>query len=138
MTERFFIDTNILYYAHDLSAGSKHSIAQRLLKEAIETDRGVLSTQVLQEFFVISTSKLKLEAAIARRHIELLLSLDVVDIRSEMILRAIDLHRLHDFSFWDALVIEAALAAGCRKLYSEDLQHGRTIEGIRIENPFRS
>lgn len=75
-------------------------------------------------------------ADIARRKVELLARLDVVSIQPSLILDAIDLHRLHSLSFWDALILRAAAASGCRRLLTEDLQSGRTIAGVQIENPF--
>ena len=97
---------------------------------------GVLSTQVLQEFFVASTRKLGVPAEIARRKVELLSRLDVVTIQPSLILDAIDLHRLHSLSFWDALILRAAAASGCRRLLTEDMHSGQVIAGAKIENPF--
>jgi predicted nucleic acid-binding protein len=136
VTERCFLDTNILVYADDRDAGPKKATAQSILKEALTTASGVLSTQVLQEFFVVATKKLGVDAEVARRKVELLSTLDIVKIDVEEVLAAIDLHRLHSISFWDALIVRCAATAGCARLLSEDLQHGRTIVGVRIENPF--
>jgi predicted nucleic acid-binding protein len=133
---RRFLDTNILLYADDLDAGPKRERAQNILRDAIRSGEGVVSTQVLQEFFVISTRKLGVDPAVARRKVELLGEIDLVEIDLGLILAAIDLHRLHAFSFWDALVVRAAVVAGCQTLWTEDLQHGQVIEGLRIENPF--
>jgi predicted nucleic acid-binding protein len=96
-----------------------------------------VSLQVLEEYFAISTRKLGVDAAIARRKVELFSQLAMVATRLEDVLAAIDLHRLHQFSFWDALVIHSALQAGCSRLYSEDLQHGRRVDGVEVVNPFR-
>lgn len=136
MSRRVFIDANVLVYADDLDAGPKNALAQKLVTDALTDGTGVLSTQVLQEFFSISTRKLGVAADVARRKVELLSSLEVVRLDVDVILSAIDLHRLHSFSFWDALIIQAAANAGCARALSEDLQHGRTILGVRIENPF--
>lgn len=136
MSGRFFIDTNVLVYADDLDAGPKNAVARALIAEALTEGTGVLSTQVLQEFFSIATRKLHVAADVARRKVELLASLEVVRIDVDAILAAIDLHRLHSLSFWDALIIQSAANAGCARLLSEDLQHGRTISGVRIDNPF--
>lgn len=137
MSERVFVDTNILVYADDLDAGTKREVAQDLLKEAITTRTAVFSTQVLQEYFVVATRKLGVESARARRKVELLATSDVVRVDVPEILGAIDLHRLHGLSFWDGLIVRSAATAGCKRLLSEDLQHGRVLEGVRIENPFR-
>lgn len=137
-TERVFLDTNVLIYADDLDAGDKRQIARGLLGQHLLEGTASVSTQVLQEFFVVATRKLGVEPARARRKVELLEQLDVVTVSHPMILGAIDLHRLHDISFWDALILKAATVAGCTRLLTEDLQSGRQIDGIRIENPFAS
>jgi predicted nucleic acid-binding protein len=137
MTARCFVDTNVLIYADDLSAGPKQDRARELIREMMRNKTGVLSLQVLQEYFAVATRKLGLSATAVRRRIELVSRLDVVILGVEDVLAAIDLHRLHNFSIWDALVIRAALNAGCRILYSEDLQEGRRIEGMEVVNPFR-
>jgi predicted nucleic acid-binding protein len=133
---RFFLDTNVLVYADDLDAGEKREVAREILREALSSQTGVVSTQVLQEFFVIATRKLGVEAAIARRKVELLSSLDLVLVRLDLILGAIDLHRLHEISYWDALILKCASAAGCTRLISEKMHHGQVLDGVRIENPF--
>lgn len=135
MSERFFLDTNILLYAADGDAGDKQARAQSILHRALTTGLGVLSTQVLQEYFVVATRKLQVGAADARRNVELLATLEVVSIDVERILGAIDLHRLNAISFWDALIVRCAATAGCRTLLSEDLQHGQVLDGVRVENP---
>ena len=138
MSGRVFLDTNILVYADDLDAGAKRERAQEILQDALTTGSGVVSTQVLQEFFVITTRKLGVEASIARRKVELLSRLDVVLVRLDLILGAIDLQRLNQISFWDALIVKCAAAAGCPRLVTEDLAHKQLIDGVQIENPFRS
>ena len=138
MAERVFVDTNVVLYADDLDAGDKREKAQSLLYELYVDGNGVISTQVLQEFFVASTRKLGVPADVARRKVELLSRLDVVSIRPALILDAIDLHRLHSLSFWDALIVRAAAASGCQRLFTEDMQPDRTIAGVKIENPFAS
>jgi len=137
MTARCFVDSNILIYADDRSAGPKRDRARELIRESMAAGTGVLSLQVLQEYFAVATRKLGISADSARQRIELLSRLDVVILGVEDLLAAIDLHRLHRFSIWDALVIRAALNAGCRVLYSEDLQDGRRIDGLEIVNPFK-
>lgn len=136
MKERVFVDTNVLVYADDLDAGEKAQRARELVGEVFREQNGVLSTQVLQEFFVVTTRKLGVDPELARRKLELLATLEVVSIQVPHILHAIDLHRLHSVSFWDALILACAAAAGCTRLWSEDLQDGAVIAGVRIENPF--
>lgn len=133
---RRFLDTNVVVYADDLDAGEKRTKAQEILKDALASGEGVVSTQVLQEFFVIVTGKLGVDPALARRKVELLAEMDLVGIDLDLLLDAIDLSRLHAFSLWDALIVRAAAAAGCGVLLTEDLQHGQVVYGVRIENPF--
>lgn len=97
-----------------------------------------MSTQVLQEYFVKATGKLRLPADEVRARVEQLAQLEVVLVRPDLILGAIDLHRLSRISFWDALIVRCASAAGCGRLLTEDLNHGQLIDGVRIENPFAS
>lgn len=137
MSVRSFFDTNVLLYADDEGAGAKQSIALDLYAEHRRGGTGVVSTQVLQEYFNGATKKLGLKAEHARRKIELYALLHVAVIGVPDILAAVDLHRLHGFSIWDALVVRAAKQAGCALLLSEDLQHGREVDGVRIVNPFR-
>jgi len=137
MTARCFVDTNVLVYADDRSAGPRRERARQLIRETMASGSGALSLQVLQEYFAVATRKLGLSAAAARRRVELFSKLDVVILGAEDILAAIDLHRLHALSIWAALVIRAALNAGCRTLYSEDLQDGQRIDGLEVVNPFR-
>jgi predicted nucleic acid-binding protein len=123
-------------YADDQDAGDKQLRAQQLLVPLMASGTAVISTQVLQEFFCIASRKLGLASEHVRARVENLARLDVVLLRPEIILSAIDLHRLRPISFWDALIVRAATVAGCCRLLSEDLQHGELIDGVRIENPF--
>jgi predicted nucleic acid-binding protein len=137
MSVRSFFDTNVLVYADDDDAPDKQQRARDLFREHRREGTGVVSLQVLQEYFVTVTKKLKVDPRRVRREVELLAEFDVVSPRVEDILAAVDLHRLHGFSFWDGLILRAAQQAGCRVLLSEDFQHGREIDGIQISNPFR-
>lgn len=136
MKARVFLDTNILLYADDLDAGAKRVRAQEVLRKSIEAGTAVLSTQVLQEYFVAATRKMGVEVGAARRKVEVLSRLDMVIVQPDLILAAIDLHRLHAISFWDALIIRAAASAACGRLLTEDLGHGSTIDGVLVVNPF--
>jgi predicted nucleic acid-binding protein len=136
MSARSFFDTNICVYADDKSAPAKQRRAVELIVEHRRDRSGVVSLQVLQEYFVTVTRKLHLDPAIARRKVELLAEFDVAAPGLPDILAAIDLHRLHNVSFWDALVLRSAQQAGCSVLFSEDMQSGRVVDGIRIINPF--
>lgn len=137
MNARSFFDTNILVYADDKRAPAKQSRAIDLVAEHRRDGTGVVSLQVLQEYFVTVTRKLNVDSPLARRKVEILSEFDVVVPEVADILAAIDLHRLHAFSFWDALVLRSAQQAGCSVLLSEDFQHDRTIDGIHVVNPFR-
>ncbi len=136
MSGRSFFDSNVLVYTDDQDKPDKQRIALQLIESARVSRRGVLSTQVLQEYFVATIRKLKVPATVARRKVEIFSRFDLVQIDTEDILAAIDLHRLHQFHFWDSLIIRAALRSGCSILYSEDLQAGRRINGLEIVNPF--
>lgn len=138
MNVRSFFDTNVLIYADDADQPEKRSIAAALLNVHRHDRTGVLSIQVLQEYFVVATRKLRIDAAAARRKVELLSDFDVVVPEVEDVLAAIDLHRLHGFSFWDALLVRSASRSGCRVLLTEDLQHLRELDDVKIVNPFRS
>jgi len=136
MSARSFFDTNILVYADDKSAPRKQRRAIELVAEHRRERTGVVSLQVLQEYFVTVTKKLAVDAAVARRKVELLAEFDVSAPGVNDILAAIDLHRLHGFSFWDALILRSAKEAGCRILFSEDFQAQREIDGLVVINPF--
>jgi predicted nucleic acid-binding protein len=133
---RTFFDTNVLVYTDDQASPAKQRRALEILDERKQTQTGVVSLQVLQEYFVTVTRKYRVDPSAARRKIELFAAFDVVEPELSDILAAIDLHRLHRFSFWDALVIHCARRAGCKHVLSEDMQHGQVIDGIRIVNPF--
>ena len=136
MNDRVFVDTNVFVYADDDSAKTKRTRARELLSELIRNGRAVVSTQIMQEYYVAAIRKLGLPADKARSRVERLNRLHTVVIRPAIILGAIDLHRLHSLSFWDALVVRSASIAGCTRVLSEDLGHGQLIDGVRIENPF--
>jgi predicted nucleic acid-binding protein len=136
--DRTFVDTNVFVYAYDASAGIKRRTAQKILADLWDSGLGVVSTQVLQEFFVTVTRKLPkaMGPGAAREVISDLLKWDLVVVEGSMILDAIDLHRNHGYSFWDSLIVTAAGKAGCALLLSEDLASGHNIGGVTIRNPF--
>jgi len=138
MNAKIFIDTNILVYAFDSSEKEKQNIAQSLLNKEGTTGEISLSTQVLQEFFVIVTRKLKEPLSIddASKTIQYFSVYPLVQINPNLILKAIDRHQNESFSFWDALIVEAALQANCKILLSEDMQNERQIGKLKIVNPF--
>jgi predicted nucleic acid-binding protein len=137
MSDRVFVDTNILVYAEDLD-DRRHEVARQLVERLWETGDGVLSVQVLQEFFTTVTRKLKrpYPLAAARSIVAEYLHWEVVENDGALLLAAIDLQAKHKLSFWDALVVQAAVKARVTTLLSEDLNHGQLIEGVRIHCPF--
>lgn len=136
MPVRSFFDTNVLIYADDKASPAKQRRAIELVAEHRRAGTGVLSLQVLQEYFVTVTRKLQLDVRIARRKVELLAEFDVASPDVSDILAAIDLHRIHGLSFWDSLILRSAKQSGCGILLSEDMQDQREIDGVRISNPF--
>jgi predicted nucleic acid-binding protein len=135
-----FVDTNILLYAHDRQAGTKQAQSAALLTMLWENHTGILSSQILQEFFVNVVRKLKPPLAIpqAREIVRSYSSWVVHDTGPEQVVRASEIMELASFSFWDSLVIASAEKSGAALLYSEDLQHGQRIAGVLIQNPFIS
>ncbi len=135
---RAFFDSNVLVYTDDLRDPTRNGQARALVREHLRAGSGVVSTQVLQEYFVAVTHRFKtnLDSAAARRKVELFSEFDVVTPLVADILAAIDLHRNHGFSYWDALIVRAASKSGCQVLLTEDMQHGQVFDGVRIVNPF--
>lgn len=133
-----FVDTNVLVYAHDRSETRKQPIAQALLDDLWRRRTGALSTQVLQEFYVVATRKFDppMRLAAAREIVALYSTWPTVQVDVALILAASKLQDRHSFSFWDALIVEAARRAGATRLLTEHLQAGRQLDGIRIDNPF--
>lgn len=139
MTGFNFVDTNVLLYASDQGAGKKQHQAAALLKSLWEARTGVLSTQVLQEFFYNATRKLSLPLNVpaARDIVHAYSAWIDRPITATTVLDAIILHQSRQLSFWDGLIVAAALESGCTTLYSEDLQHGQVFDGrLTVVNPF--
>ena len=137
MTSRAFIDTNVFVYAEDSDDPGKQKAAQRVIKELASARSGVLSTQVLTEYVAAARRRLGLTLAECRQGVLLMCQFDMVVISGEHVLGALDLAATYSLSHWDGLILKAASSAGCRRLITEDLQDGQTIDGVRIENPFR-
>lgn len=135
---RTFFDTTILVYLFDADADDKKAQARARFETEATAGRALLSTQVLQEFYVVVTRKLSvpLESETAEEIVRNLSLLPVIGIDTEKILAAIGRSQKMQLSFWDALIIETALAGGATRLLTEDLQHGQIIDGLQIENPF--
>jgi predicted nucleic acid-binding protein len=139
MNGKTFVDTNIMVYAHDLDSAQKHHVASRVVTSLWNQKMGVLSTQVLQEFYVVATRKMAvpmtaLDArSIVRAYLPWSVGADGV-----MVLQASEIEERNHISFWDAMIVAAAHRAGAGRILTEDLNHGQRIEGILIENPFRT
>lgn len=134
-----FFDTNILIYAVDHTDPIKRRKAGELLEQEAGAGNAIISTQVLQEFYSASTLKLKrpLNKLVAEEIVEELMALPVKQVDTTIIRAAIKRNQTDQVSFWDALIIETALRAGARVLWSEDMQHDREIDGLKIQNPFK-
>lgn len=133
-----FVDTNILIYAHDVSAGSKHSRAKELLAQLWQTQEGCLSIQVLQEFYVNVTRKVAkpLTSEIAAQIIVDLSTWLIHTPGVEDILDAIRLQERYLISFWDAMIITSAIQLGCKTIWSEDLSSGQAYDQVTVMTPF--
>ncbi|MFB8280958.1 PIN domain-containing protein [Nocardia colli] len=137
-SERVFIDTNILLYAYEAGDNKRSAIARAVLADLWERNAGLLSTQVLQEFYSVATRKFNppLSPAEARRVIALYSEWCARDTDPLIVMNASFLAEQHTVSWWDALIIEAACQSGAKCLLSEDLQHGRDFLGLEVRNPF--
>ena len=137
MIEAAFFDTNVLVYLYDARAPDKQRMARELVGRYFSERKAAVSTQVLQEFFVTVTQKAaRLPLRQAKALVGDYMQLNVITIAPVHILDAIDLQEHFGISFWDALIVAAAKAAGARILFSEDLSHGQAYEGVRVQNPF--
>ncbi|GAB6059014.1 PIN domain-containing protein [Desulfonatronum parangueonense] len=138
MSDKQFLDTNILIYAHDLDAGLRHKLAASLVAELWESGQGMISVQVLQEFYVNITRKIPrpLTPVAARGLIETYCAWHVVTPTGQDVLRASEVQERNSLSFWDAMIIVSASNAGANTVISEDFNSGHFIEGMLILNPF--
>ena len=138
MSDRVFVDTNILIYAYDLDAGRKREIAGAAVKELWEQQTGVISNQVLQEFYINVTRKIPnpLTKFEARAVIENYRYWHVELNGPDTILSASEIEERYQLSFWDSLIVAAASNANAKRILTEDLNHGQVLAGVLIENPF--
>jgi len=138
MSDKYFVDTNILVYAHDRSAGAKHDRARALIEQLWQSGNGVLSTQVLQELCLNLRRKANppLQIEETRRLLQDYLSWEVVVNSSESVLQALEIEDRYKTSFWDALILYAAEISGASVLYSEDFSANQKYGSIRVVNPF--
>jgi len=136
MSAKYFVDTNILVYALDAYDQTRQDMARQLLHLGGKSNRLILSTQVLQEFYVTATRKLKVDEAAAKQMVSDFALFDTVTITVDLIKEAVDCSSLSRISFWDALIIVAAEAGNCTEVWSEGLNDGQIIRGALIRNPF--
>jgi predicted nucleic acid-binding protein len=136
MSARVFLDTNILVYAHDTASPDKQRKSRDIITQIADSDSGVISTQVMQEFYVAATRKLGVDPLVAKGVLKTFAVFDLVQISAPLIHEAIDCSILNQLSFWDSLIIASAASAGCTVLLSEDLNSRQTVLGVKIKNPF--
>ena len=138
MSGRIFVDTNVLVYCFDRSAPDKMNTAHALVNDLWDNENGILSLQVLKEFFVTVTSKLavRMDPQSAKSAVFDLMSWTLVYEDRRSMEKAFEIAENFRLSFWDANILSAALLSNCEALYTEDLQHGQSIDGLRIVNPF--
>jgi predicted nucleic acid-binding protein len=138
MNDRTFVDTNILIYAHDIDAKAKHNVAKNVLAELWSQRTGVLSLQVLQEFYVNVTRKIAspLSRSTARRVVNSY-AIWCIETTPAEISSAFRIEDESQVGFWDALIIASASKCGASRILSEDLNAGQMIAGLKVENPFR-
>lgn len=139
MSGKIFLDTNIFVYAYDAGDPRKRQRANQLIRETLQNGRGVISYQVIHEFFNVALVKnpVHMSPADAWRYLDAVFRrMGNVASSAELVSDAIGLHDRHRLSWYDCLIVAAALQAQCAILYSEDLQHGRSFGQLRVENPF--
>ena len=137
--DRAFLDTNIIVYAYDISNDEKHDKAVKIIEDLWASGLGVISTQVLQEFFFNVTKKIPhpLGVKAARDIIKDFLKWDVVVNNGDSVIDAIEIHRKYKYSFWDSLIVTSAVRGSANFLLSEDFSNGQVIEGLTVRNPFK-
>jgi predicted nucleic acid-binding protein len=135
---KMFIDTNILVYQMDKRDPTKRSVCRDLVRKAAANGDAVISTQVLQEFYVATTTKLHIDPILVKSIMHTLENMEVVTVGNELIDDAIDASIQYKLSFWDSLIVVAAESAKCETLYTEDLNDGQIIRNVRIANPMKS
>jgi predicted nucleic acid-binding protein len=134
--QRIFLDTNILFYAHDVADTRKQSIASNIIQDTAQTHRIVISTQVLQEFSNACIKKLGLSEADTLLLLDEFSKLDTVQVTPALIREAVDVHFVYGYSFYDSLILATAVSAGCQTIYTEDMAHNQAILGLKLVNPF--
>ena len=133
---RSLLDTHLLVYADAADEPIKQRRALALITGLRSDGSAVLSTQVLQEYVNVALRKLRLPQALIRERIAFYRRFEMVPASADLVAGALDLHVLHGLSFYDALIVQAAVVSGCQRVLSEDMQHAAVYGGVRIENPF--
>ena len=136
MPGRAFLDANVLVYAQDASAPDKQRRSRDIIAEHAESADGVISTQVMQEFFVAVTRKLGVSPLAAKGVLKTFSAFEIVQVSTTLIHEAVDCSILNQLSFWDSLILAAAASAGCSTVFSEDLNPRQDILGVKVQNPF--
>lgn len=136
MPGKVFLDANVLVYAHDQRVPEKQRRSREIIAELARTGDGVISTQVMQEFFVAATRKLDVAPLVAKGVLKTLSVFEIVQVSPALIQDAIDCSVLNQISFWDSLILAAAASAACGTVLSEDMNGGQSILGVRVQNPF--
>ena len=135
---KVFFDTNILVYTIDKKDVNKHNESRELVKRVSSDHLPVISTQVLQEFYHAITSKMKVDKIVAKNVLHSYRNMEIVAADLTLIEQAVDISVLFQLSFWDSLIVAAAEQANCSVIFTEDLNDGQKIRGMRIVNPFSS
>ena len=139
MSGKFFLDTNIFVYAFDVSAPSKARKATRLVRDAVDTGKGIVSYQVVQEFFSVAFRRFAQPMSVAEAEqylITVFRPLLAIHSSPALYVESLRMAGKYRLAWYDSIVVASALEGHCDTLYSEDFQHGREIEGLRIQNPF--
>ena len=135
MPGRVFLDANILAYAQDAGAPQKQRTSREVIAALAESGDGVISTQVMQEFFVAATRKIGVSPLVAKSVLKTFAVFEIVQVSPALIQEAVDCSILNQLSFRDSLILAAAASAGCSTVYSEDLNPGQAILGVKVQNP---
>ena len=136
MPGRVFLDANVLVYAQDAGAPDKQRKSREIIAQLAEAADGVISTQVMQEFYVAATRKIGVPPLAAKGVLKTFAVFETVPVSTALIQDAIDCSILNQVSFWDSLILAAAASAGCSTVLSEDLNPGQVILGVKVQNPF--
>jgi predicted nucleic acid-binding protein len=136
MADRVFLDSNIFVYAQNAGSPDKQRKSREIIAQLADSGDGVISTQVMQEFFVAATRKLGVEPLVAKGVLKTFTVFEIVQVSTALIHEAIDCAILNQLSFGDSLILAAAASAGCATVFSEDLGTGHSILGVKVQNPF--